>query len=271
MDRRLSSAIKPKKFFGQNFLNGPEGGKFLQALATAAEIGPEDTVLEIGPGLGALTKILSERAKKVIAVEIDPELLPTLRENLRARPNVEIVNADILKLLTSNFQFPEKNLKVTGSIPYQITSPLLHELMARQNWQIAALLVQKEVAEKISAVPPRASYLANFIRTFVDVKLVAVVPKAVFWPVPKVDGAIVQLKIKNSKLKIGVQPWSRFLHWGFTHQRQMLNKVFPAAVLEAADIDPHRRPATLSLTEWQHVFDANKKYGQTNTTHLPKP
>ncbi len=259
---------------GQNFLQNPQGGEYLRSLALSTEISPEDTVVEIGPGLGALTKLLAQRAKKVIAVEIDPELIPTLQENLRAYPNVEIVNADILKLLTSDFRFPEKNLKVTGSIPYQITSPLLHELMARQNWQVAALLVQKEVAEKISAIPPNAGYLSNFIRTFVDVKLVAVVPKAVFWPIPKVDGAVIQLKVKpgpGRELIIDPRKWSRFLHWGFTHPRQMLNKVFPAAVLEAANVDPRRRPATLSLTEWQHVFDANKKYGQINTTHLPKP
>lgn len=271
MDRRLYSSIKPKKALGQNFLSGAEGGKYLQVLAAAAELSPEATVVEIGPGLGALTKLLAGKAKKVIAVEIDPVLIPILRENLKAYPNVEVVHADILRFLTADFPLPTKDLVITGSIPYQITSPLLHELMVRRNWKVAALLVQKEVAEKLSAEPPKAGYLANFVQTFANVKLVGVVPKTVFWPVPKVDGAIIQLKVQSSKFKVDIQVWRRFLHRGFMHPRQMLNKVFPAPVLEAADIDPRRRPATLSLTEWQQVFDADKKYGPVNTTHLPKP
>jgi 16S rRNA (adenine1518-N6/adenine1519-N6)-dimethyltransferase len=271
MDRYLPSSLKRRKKFGQNFLRQE---KYINALVADATVSPKDTVLEIGPGLGAVTEKLAHLAKKVIAVEFDRDLIPPLQAKFKENTRVEIINDDILHFLEHYHPTTRpQDHKIVGSLPYQITSPLLHQLINLPGWEVATFLIQKEAAEKIIAAPPCATYLANFVQAWADVKLITTVPKEAFFPVPKVDGAIIKLKVsargglmltkfadslsdhqKNLKLKIDSQRWSAFLHRGFAHPRKMLNKIFPAAMLKKAQVDPHRRPATLMLEEWLRIY-----------------
>lgn len=256
LNRNLSSSPKPKKRFSQNFL---QQEKYINELVAAAGISPNDTVLEIGPGLGVITEKLAKTAKRVVAVELDHDLIPQLHEKFKENNNVEIINDDILHFLSSNFQLLTSNFKIIGSLPYQITSPLLHQLANFPGWSSAVLLIQKEVAEKIAAAPPKATYLSNFVKVWADVKLVGIVPKEAFFPAPKVDGAIIKMTHKpegfaEQSLRVGSEEWSTFLHRGFAHPRQMLNKVFSPETLNEAGVDPRRRPATLTLTEWQELY-----------------
>lgn len=255
MDRHIFTTIKAKKDFGQNFLTDV---RVASKLVAAAEIGSDDTVLEIGPGTGKVTEQLARRAKRVIAVELDHALIPNLRTNLKAATNVEIINDDILNYLRYHALNNENVAdKIVGSLPFQITSPLLHQLVNKAWWKIAALLIQKEVAEKLTAKPPKANYLSNFVRYFADVKLVTTVGREFFFPVPGVDGAIVRLEPKVDFRKEIIDPvkWSHFLHRGFSHPRQMINKAFPVEALSKGGIDPQRRPATLTTEEWLKLYN----------------
>lgn len=243
--------MKSKKKYGQNFL---VDGEAIKDLLEAGDICRRDAVLEIGAGTGALTKALAEEAGRVIAVEVDKDLIPLLEKNLADFNNVEIVNRDILSFLEVADKTASVPQKIIGSIPYQITSPLVHRLVGVNGWQTAVLLVQKEVAEKITARPPRAAYLSNFVQAFADVKLIRTVPKEAFWPRPKVDGAVIKLKIKNQKSKLDPGNWGRFLHRGFTYPRKMLKNSFAEGTLKSAKISGRRRPANLTLAEWVRLY-----------------
>jgi len=257
---------KPKKHLGQNFLVDQ---KVVRDLVETAEIGPEDVALEPGAGSGMVTKELAKRAGKVIAVEIDKELIPVLKKNLQGFVNVEIINADILKFSILNFQFP--NLKVVGSIPYQITSPLIHQLlMSTPPPQVICLVIQKEVAEKIVAKPPKATYLSNFVATLAKAQIVRYIKPSAFHPQPKVDSAIIKItphpplhKAPGGEThppEMGLaKSFSSFLHRGFAHPRKMLNKVFSEKVLKEADISPQARAQELKLEEWIKLYNSESK------------
>ena len=187
--------VRTKKSLGQNFLTDQ---KVIRNLVKAANLSKNDTVLEIGAGTGVITRELARQAGKVIAVEFDRDLIPILKLNLKGlkgSETIEVINDDILKLNLKGL----KGFKIVGSIPYQITSPLIHKLIFEGGWQVAVLLIQKEVAEKIIAQPPKATYLSNFTQAFAEVKVIKNVPKTAFKPQPEVDGAIVKLTNKNNR------------------------------------------------------------------------
>ena len=231
-----------KKRFGQNFLIDED---VVLSLVKAAKISPEDVVLEVGAGTGVVTKELAKYAKKVIAIEIDRDLIPRLRESIKEFNNVEIINSDILSFLENCKK--NSTFKVVGSIPYQITSPLIHALiMLDTPPQSITLVVQYEVAEKICAKPPNATYLSNFISLFGEAKIVQKVKKQSFYPQPSMESAIIHIKRKDKipkqrEFKI----WSGFLHRGFSHPRKMLK--FGAR--------PTARAQELSLDSWISIFN----------------
>lgn len=246
--------IRPKKDLGQNFLTDP---RVVQMLVRAILPTPEDIVVEIGSGTGIVTKELAKLVKKVVGVEFDRDLIPTLEGNLAEFKNVEIINQDILKtdLEALWCKIPNRqNIKLIGSIPYQITSPLIHKLVATEGWSVAVLLIQKEVAAKITARAPQATYLSNLTQTFCDVKKIINVPKTAFRPRPKVDGAIIKLEKKTNPIEVLPQEWSNFLHQGFAHPRKMLRKVFDGALLQQAGIDPQARAQELTEENWRELF-----------------
>lgn len=255
MDKHLYSSIKFKKELGQNFLKNPSTVELMVEV-----LHPEktDVVLEIGPGGGAVTSKLAPKVGNVLAVEFDRDLIPVLQKTLNGVTNVEIINQDILEFLSPpKTEKPVTTFsKIIGSLPYQITSPLLHLLVKTPSWKRAVILIQKEVAEKITAKPPKANYLASFLGKFGKSELVKVVPKNYFFPEPKVDGAVVVLeKYARESAPSEVENWSRFLHQGFRFPKKMINKAFEKDDLLKSGIDPRRRPGTLLTEEWERLYN----------------
>jgi len=245
--------MESKKSFGQNFLMDQQ---VVEDLINAAEIRSENTVLEVGAGTGTVTRALARRAGKVIAVELDRDLIPTLKENLKDFPNVEIVNADILQYIDTLKQTPNPTtFNVVGSIPYQITSPLIHRLLVmKQRPKAIALIVQKEVAEKIVAAPPRATYLSNFVANFGEAKIIKIIKPGSFRPQPKVESAIIRIQIYDKPNVPDHKRLVGILHRGFTQPRKMLKHNFPTELLEKTGIPSHLRPASLSKEDWRNLY-----------------
>ncbi|NLN84202.1 MAG: 16S rRNA (adenine(1518)-N(6)/adenine(1519)-N(6))-dimethyltransferase RsmA [Firmicutes bacterium] len=182
-----------RKKYGQNFLVDEN---IMQRIVDTADLSPETLVLEIGPGLGSLTQRLADRAKEVVAIEIDELLLPILNSTLASYDNVQLIHADALKYDWSKIFKPEAQVKIVSNLPYYITSPLL-EKMIRAPFQVdtCVLLVQKEVAQRMAAEAGTPSYgsLSVFIQSQAQVEYVATVSNNVFYPRPKIDSAIVRL------------------------------------------------------------------------------
>lgn len=182
--------IKPNKRLGQNFLIDQN---VLKKIVEAAKISPEETILEIGPGLGVLTKELAKKAKKVIAVEKDADLAKILKEILKDCENVEIIQGDILKL-SAVCRLPFADYKVVANIPYYLTSPLIRKFLESENPPREMILtIQKEVAQRICAAPPKMNLLAIAVQFYSRPEIIKYVSKKSFWPTPKVDSAIIKI------------------------------------------------------------------------------
>jgi len=276
------SKMKPKKKFGQNFLIDE---KYISALVSAARVSKKNVVVEVGAGTGALTKELAKKAKKVIAFEIDRDLIPPLKAELEDFSNVKISNKDFLKVknlgksILLHSSILSSQLKLVGSIPYDMTSPLIHKLLdLRPRPSLVVLLIQREVAEKICAQPPRATYLSNIVQLLGDlpagrqgIQIIDFVPKKAFWPEPKVNGAIVKWKMparlatrsvaggEDRKRRMDYEKFSEFLHRGFQHPRKMLRNKFDSQILRKAGIAPTQRAQRLSLEKWIKLWRLYKK------------
>lgn len=195
-----------KKNFGQNFLID---GNVLDNIISAAKITKDDFVLEIGPGIGSLTQYLAENAGKVLAVEIDKNLIPILGETLKEYDNVEIINEDVLKI-DINSIIEEKNngkpIKVVANLPYYITTPILMELLERRlNVESITVMVQKEVADRMQAQPKTKDYgaLTLAVQYYSDANINFIVPPGCFMPRPNVDSAVITLTIhKGSRFSV---------------------------------------------------------------------
>jgi len=254
--------IQPNKALGQNFLMD---NKVVQKLAQAADLSQEDLVVEVGAGLGVLTKELAHKAGKVIALELDPRFIPYLQSELADYPNVELINIDCLKFdfdigsdpLHGKGSDPYLIRKVVGSIPYQITSPLLHQLLTLESKpDLVVFLIQKEVAEKLTAKPPDAAYLSNWLKFVGSAEIVINhIKPASFWPQPKVESAIIKI-IPNKKVSADkARRFSEFLHKAFSKPRKMLSAVFDRSLLEKAGIEPRQRPQEVEFENWLRLFE----------------
>ena len=247
-----SRGLRSKKRLGQNFLVNMG---VTDKMTAAADLSSKDVVLEVGPGLGALTRELAWRVKKVIAVEKDRVLAVFLAKEL---PGVDIVGQDILKF---SLEALPPGYKVVASIPFAITAPLIRKLLEADNSpSLLVLLVQKEVAQRICARPPDMNLLAASVQFYANPRIVATVKKGVFWPQPKVDAAI--LKLVPFEKKPGIEPalFFRVVKAGFLHPRkQLLNNIKEGLgmkkqeaekLLAASNISPARRAETLSIADW---------------------
>ncbi len=254
--RRLG--IRPRKGLGQNFLIDQ---RVLARIVEAAELSPGDTVVEVGPGMGILTKELVTRAGRVVAVEIDLHLAEIVLRLVPGSPNLEVVNTDVLHFDPAEHGI-QPPYKVVANLPYYITSPTMRhflEEVARPRTMV--LMVQREVAERIVARPGEMSLLSVSVQFYGDARLTAIVPTTAFYPQPKVESAIVHIDV-YPKPALDVEPRSFFhlVQAGFSQPRKQLHNTlsqrlwFPPGgareALRAADIDPSRRPQTLSLEEW---------------------
>ncbi|MCG3176332.1 MAG: Ribosomal RNA small subunit methyltransferase A [Candidatus Omnitrophica bacterium] len=235
-----------------------------QALTDVADAsGREGSVLEIGPGLGFLTRELLERSTRVVAVEKDRVLAEYLRRTYGARP-FELIEADVLELSPAALADPPA--RVAGNIPYGITSPILEWLVRhRRTFRRAALTVQWEVAERLSARPDSRDWapLTIFVQMHADIAIVRKVPKSSFYPAPEVDSAVITLTmLDRTRVDTGDEGhFFRIVRAAFQQRRKTLLNGLKNAVpgldrrvwgdqLEACGIDARRRPETLSLEEW---------------------
>jgi 16S rRNA (adenine1518-N6/adenine1519-N6)-dimethyltransferase len=263
--------IAPKQGLGQNFLYD-EG--LLARIAAAAELSPDDAVLEIGPGLGALTRQLAQAAGRVVAVELDDRLLPVLRYELEPFANVEIVHGDILSFdPASQFDGP---FVVVANVPYYITGAILRRLLEEKpRPRRMVMTVQREVADRLTARPPDMSLLAVSVQYYGSIKLVGAVKAGAFWPRPEVDSAVIRVDVDERFLGRGEgeqgrkgeeeAAFFRVVRAGFSEKRKQLKNNLRrlgltdeaiAAALEAAGVDGRRRAETLNVGEWQQlVFD----------------
>ncbi|MBS3752642.1 MAG: ribosomal RNA small subunit methyltransferase A [Anaerolineales bacterium] len=251
--------LRPKKNLGQNFLTDPQS---LERIVEIADISPQDTVLEIGAGLGHLTRYLAEAAKRVVAVEFDERLIPPLREVLAKYDNVDIIQGDILSLAPKDI-IDDKNYLVVANIPYYITSAITRHLLEAENKpRRLVLTVQREVAKRMCAVSGDMNILALSIQIYGEPYITSHIPAAAFHPPPKVDSASVRIDLYRQPVlpEKQLDTFFRLVRAGFQHKRKTLRNSLSAGLswpkekveemLEEADILARRRAETLSLPEW---------------------
>jgi 16S rRNA (adenine1518-N6/adenine1519-N6)-dimethyltransferase len=260
--RRLMSAerLRPRKSLSQNFLTDPE---VLDAIVAAAELSAGDRVIEVGPGLGVLTRRLLAAGASVLAVELDPRLADYLRRELGAVDRFELIEADALTFHPRE-AFPGQSFKLVANIPYHITSPLLHAFLEGERPpDLTVLLVQLEVAERVSAAPGAMSYLSVFVQNVTSAEIVARVPAAAFEPAPAVDSAVLRLRRRTTPIVAADadrEAFYRVVQAGFRQRRKQVHnglaRELPVerdaveSALAACGVDPERRPQTLSVEEW---------------------
>lgn len=251
------SLYTPVKDLGQNFLNDSES---IHKMINALELSDSDVVIEVGPGLGVLTeqiaKKLTSPESHLYAVDIDDRFVNKLQQQFAQNENIEVLKADILKWLPTFNNFQTKPFKLLGSLPYYITSPIVHAIIHMEHQpEICVLLLQKEVAERIFNKAPDATYLSVFVQTFYNVEYLGKVDARKFTPSPKVDSGILKLTKKQSPISSEqIRAYSGFLHKGFSNPRKMLNKVFSKEEIEKYGIDPTLRPQNLEVEKWVAVF-----------------
>ena len=249
-------ALKNKKSLGQHWLKDRE---VLSHIADEAQIKPEDTVLEIGPGLGTLTSELLRRAKKVVAVELDASLASKLPGQFPGT-SLEVVNQDIL---TFDLRTLPANYVVVANVPYYITSKIVQLLITAVNKpRVIVLLVQKEVAQRMAAQPGDMSILAVSSQVYATVRLGDIVPAELFTPPPKVDSQVVILEMRTELLVAAgsEKPFFRIVKAGFSAKRKKLrssissglhiSKPEAEVLLKAAKISPENRAEDLSIDDW---------------------
>jgi len=266
--------LHARKSLGQHFLIDEE---MLKLVTSAAELTPSDVVVEIGPGLGVLTRELARQAGWVITVELDSRLAAILEQTLASLNKVTIVNEDILKtdpaalLQELKAGFPESSYKVVANLPYYITSPVLrHFLEASVKPQLMVVMVQKEVAEAIVAEPGRMSVLSISVQFYGEPRIISHVPAQCFYPPPEVDSAILRVALypQPAVAVTDVGSFFELVRAGFSASRKQignslaqglgLSKAEVLPLLAGADIVPQRRAETLSLDEWARLWQVKQ-------------
>lgn len=258
------SAADPKKSLGQHWLHDQAS---LRAMCDAAGVEAGDAVLEIGPGLGTLTEVLAARGAEVLALEYDAELIATLRKKFANYDSsqVWIEQGDIR---TYNFGNMPDSYKVVANIPYYLTANLLRILTEENTHKpaVAALLTQKEVAERVAARPGQMAFVSVAAQYYYEVLLGREVPAALFTPPPKVDSQILILRKRDQPLFDDVESkeFFRVVKAGFSQRRKtllnslsaglQLDKAAVKDICEAVGIDSSRRAQTLSIEEWHNLY-----------------
>ncbi len=257
------AGIKPNKELGQHFLIDHTA---LNKIVTAARINADDTVLEIGPGVGTLTATLIEAASQVVVIEKDAHLADIIKSRF---PTIKVVAQDFMKFDLSALD----NYKVVANLPYYITSKILQALLTAQHPpRSITVLVQKEVAERITAAPGQMSVLAFSVQYFGHPQIIDLVPAASFWPAPEVDSAILHIEIGSQPaFAADQQSLFRLVKAGFGARRKMLKNTLAGGLqidsrlaldlLTAASISPTARAQELSLVQWQALYDQAKTRG----------
>lgn len=259
----MIESIRAKKSLGQNFLKDPH---YLNKIADAAQVGPEDRVLEIGPGLGHLTRVLIQRAQKVLAIEVDDRLIPQLQSEFGSVNNIELVHADAL-------EYPYDSLpgrwKVVANLPYYISTPIIQRLIKnRKQFLSLTIMLQKEVAERIAASPggKEYGYLSVLVQYYTVPRIEFKVPPGCFTPQPEVDSTVITLLIRD-RPAIQVRDeafFIRVIKAAFSQRRKTLRnalkqlevsrEIMDAALINTG-IDLGRRAETLTVEEFGRLAD----------------
>ncbi|MBU2535229.1 MAG: 16S rRNA (adenine(1518)-N(6)/adenine(1519)-N(6))-dimethyltransferase RsmA [Chloroflexota bacterium] len=255
--------LRARKRLGQHFLIDNE---VLQQILSAAELTTDDIVMEIGPGLGILTRELAQRAKQVMAVELDDKLADFLRQEMASFPNVRVISGDILKIDPSDLLPAPERYKLVANLPYYITSPVLrHFLEATLKPDLIVVMVQKEVAEAIAAGPGKRSLLSISVQFYGRPTIISKVPAESFYPAPEVDSAILRIDLypEPAVAVDDVDSFFKTVRAGFASPRKQLAnslsyglrlpKTDVINVLEKANISSQRRAETLTLEEWAQL------------------
>jgi len=259
--------LRPSKDFGQNYLLRPEP---VEEMLAVANVSKEDVVVEVGPGFGVLTLALADTAKQVVAFEIEKKMAGYWNKEKKQYPNIQIVWGDALKMLPAHVL--PAGYKVVANIPYQITSPLLRLFLEEMpvKPESLTLLVQKEVAERVVAGAGDASILSLSVQYYGDPEIVAEVPRHFFWPAPKVDSAILHIKLNPVSKKDALEADTFFalVKAGFSNRRKLLIKNLENApaykaidwgkVWQNKGWDRLRRAQELSLEEWKDLYQTIK-------------
>lgn len=271
-----------KKSLGQNFLHDEY---FLHEIADAGNITPDDTIVEIGPGLGPLTDLLCEKAARVIAIEKDPTLIPILQDRFSEQSKLELINQDALEFNPTDHKLI--NYKIIANIPYYITSPLINHFLKNQFLSdtpnppsTLVLLTQKEVAEKICP-PKKLNVLALNIQTFAKAEIIDFVPATAFIPAPKVDSAIIRITPHEEPIisQELLPYYFQLIHSTFSQKRKKISNTLAKNILSApnpkpiprlqpeeintilsnAEISPDFRPENLTIQDWKNLAKEFKK------------
>jgi 16S rRNA (adenine1518-N6/adenine1519-N6)-dimethyltransferase len=249
-----------KKRFGQHFLSDP---RILQRIVQFANVGPDDTVLEVGPGAGALTRELAANVSRVIAVEIDRDLIPQLRENLPA--NVAIVEGDALQL--DLVELAGKRFHVVANLPYNVATPLFKRFIEMRNSIVdVTVMIQNEVAQRIIAKPGDDAYgpLSVLLQYYAVPAFGFVVPPGAFRPKPKVDSAVIRLKWRPEVAD--ARDFTDFVHHAFgSRRKKLVNNLLhmypriPRSTLLSdmarAGVAENARPENLSVAAFEHLYN----------------
>jgi 16S rRNA (adenine1518-N6/adenine1519-N6)-dimethyltransferase len=250
--------IRIKKSLGQNFLID---GNILSKIVTASEIKENETCVEIGPGMGVLTQALTQKAKRVVAIEIDRQFIPWLQELFAQQPNVQIILDDILKVDLNAILKSDEPVKLVANLPYYITTPILQRFFDEDiHLKSAVLMMQQEVAERLKALPGTKDYgaLSCFIQYKAEIEYIARIPKTAFYPQPKVDSAVIRLMPREYHNRPEDEEiLFALIKQVFSQRRKTLRKAMAPLmqqyglsgedVLKKAGIDDSLRGETLSL------------------------
>ncbi len=246
---------KPLKALGQNFLINENYVKKIAAFSSK-----DDTVVEVGPGLGTLTKELAIRSKRIIAIEKDRKMIEILKETLKDFKNVSIIEGDILDLV-DDLNLNDSNYKVIANLPYYISPAIIRKFLEAKNPPSEMIVtLQKEVAQRICSKPPRMSILSVSVQIYTSPKILFKIARNSFWPVPNVDSAVLKIERKKGLPDIDFNSFFQIVKAGFSRPRaQLLNNLSKQLKLSKddlkelilkVDVQPSQRAETLSISDW---------------------
>ena len=252
-----------KKRFGQNFL---KSSFFPSRIAQSLSLNEDDTVVEIGPGRGALTSQIYGKVKRLIIIEIDVELIEFLKNTF---PETEIVNEDVMRFDPKSHGLTELGYKLTGSLPYNISKRIISKFLTEKvRPSVMSVLIQKEVADDYASTSPKAAFLGNYSRIYSDVELISKVPKEEFHPTPKVDGSILKFELKGN-VENDSENLARFIKTGYSSPRKKLlsnlsnsykiEKELLKVIFNKLNLSENFRPAELKFEEWSKLYQSLKK------------
>jgi 16S rRNA (adenine1518-N6/adenine1519-N6)-dimethyltransferase len=256
-NRAKALGIQPRKSLGQNFLTDE---RICERIVDAAGITDADVVVEIGPGLGAITTLLAARSQKLIAIELDQTLIPHLRETLGLAAHVDVVHADALMVNYRELAAGQP-VRFVGNLPYYITSHAIRTLLESEtDWRSIVLTVQLEVAQRIVAQPPNMSLLALSVQFYGKAELLFRIPASAFYPQPDVESATIRIVRNETQSDISASAFFRITRAAFAQPRKQLRNTIATGlgiskgatedILSKSGINPGRRAETVSLEEW---------------------